>query len=236
MIDIHSHILPAIDDGAQDMAESISMAKIAVKDGISTIFATPHITAKTAGRAFIADQVAILQNSLTTAGIKLHIALGGEIPFYLGADFGPFCLGDSRFLLLELPHSHVPDSTNQKIYELRILGYKVIIAHPERNGDIIRNPDLLKEMLDCGALAQITAGSVTGDMGTQAQHCAHHLLRQKMVHFIASDSHSSLHRTPLLGKAVTMAGRIIGKEEAHKLVFENPQQIIKPPAQQEAHL
>lgn len=231
MIDIHSHILPGIDDGASDLAESLVMAKMAVKDGISTMIATPHITGKTKGVGFIAKQAEALQTALDDAGIALKLAIGGEVPFHFGDDISGFTLAGSQSILLELPHDHVPDSTSQKIYELQIQGYQVILAHTERNGGILQNPNILKEFIDLGARSQITAESVTGELGSQIQQCAHHLLRRNMVHYLASDCHSSQHRKPLLAKAVTIASKIIGKKEARKLVQENPAALLTPAAQ-----
>ena len=229
MIDIHSHILPAIDDGARDMAESLLMARQAVDDGITTMIATPHII-RTTNPVAIQHHIDVLQEALIAADIPLALVQGGEVPFHLDGDMSRFCLGKTRTILLELPHTHVPDTAEQKVQTLISLGLAVIIAHPERNGGIIQNPTLLADLLDCGAMAQITAGSIIGEMGTQAQHCAHHLLRQKMVHFIASDCHSSGHRQPALKKAVMMAGKIIGEKEAHKLAHDHPAELVLPQA------
>jgi protein-tyrosine phosphatase len=231
MIDIHSHILPGIDDGASDIAESLIMAKMAVQDGISTMIATPHITGKTQGVGFIAKQVSALQTALDDAGIALKLAIGGEVPFHFGDDVSGFTLAGNQAILLELPHSHVPESTSQKIYELQREGYQVILAHLERNGGILQNPNTLKEFIDLGAESQITAESVTGELGSQIQHLAHHLLRQGMVHYLASDCHSSEHRKPQLAKAVAIASKIIGKKGARKLVQENPAALLTPSIQ-----
>ncbi len=228
MIDIHSHILPGIDDGSADLAESLVMARMAVQDGIKTIIATPHITGHLAHRALIQAKVDELQTALKNAAIPLEIVVGGEVPFHFNGTFADFTLGRSSFLLLELPHTHVPANASQKIYELHVQGLKVIIAHPERNSEIRQTPDLLDELLECGALAQLTAESVTGDLGIQTQHCAHYLLRRNKVHFLATDCHSSLQRKPLLQKALKIAGKIIGKKQASALVEENPQLILNP--------
>ncbi len=226
MIDIHSHILPGIDDGATDLDESLAMARMAVKDGIRVMIATPHIAATTT-RALIQEKVVELSHALRDAQIPLQIATGGEIPFHFEGAIEEFTLCEGPYLLLELPHGHVPKPACQKITDLHQQGYKVIIAHPERNGAILKNPGLLEELHDSGALVQITAESVTGQLGPQTQHCSHYLLRKKMVHFLATDCHSSLHRKPLLHKAKKVVGKIIGKKEAEKLVTENPNQIIK---------
>lgn len=226
MIDIHSHILPGIDDGAPDIAESLRMAKMAVKDGIKTMIATPHLIGNSVYSELIQTKIKELRTALENADVPLDIYSGGEISYHYDGDISKFGLCASRYILLELPHKYVPEDIDLKIYNLQIQGYTVIIAHPERNMAILKQPTILEELLETGALAQITAESVTGHLGSQVQYCAHHLLRSKMVQFLATDSHASLQRKPLLKKAVSIAGKIIGKTKALKLVTTNPQKII----------
>jgi protein-tyrosine phosphatase len=227
MIDLHSHILPGIDDGSPNMESSLAMAKMAVKDGIRTIIATPHFT-HNCTRSSLEESVAALQEAVTAAGIDLTILVGAEIPSQLAlAVAWEFCLADSSFLLLEFPHNHLPADSSLVIAKLLENGITPIIAHPERNRAIFHDPLKLASLIAAGAQAQVTAESLTGDLGVSIRNCAEYLLKQNMVHYLATDSHSPAFRKPLLGKAVKHAAKIIGKEQAMKLVYDHPAAVIR---------
>ena len=219
MLDIHCHILPGIDDGSPDMETSLEMARIAAKDGVQAIIATPHLSKSDYPRETLVNGVRELNTKLEEQNTPITILFGAEVQAHIAlAAADRFCLADSSFLLVEFPHSYLPNDADDLLYSLISRGITPIIAHPERNAQIAREPWLLKPLIGLGAKAQLTAGSITGELGMAAKNSASYLLQHKMVHYIGSDSHSPGFRRPILSKAVKQAAKIIGKAEAKKLV------------------
>ncbi len=222
MLDIHCHILPNIDDGSPDMETSLEMARIAAADGVGTIIATPHIAKSDYPREILLSAILELETKLAEQNIPVTILFGAELEAHIALDAAEqFCLADSSFLLLEFPHSYLPNDADDLIYALIGRGFTPIIAHPERNAQIAQEPWLLGPLLELGAKAQVTASSITGELGMAAKSCVTYLLQNRMVHYIASDSHSPGFRKPVLSKAVKQASKIIGKKEAEKLVRDD---------------
>jgi len=227
MIDIHCHILPGVDDGAADLDESVKMAKIALADGIAKIVATPHINHPFITKQSLCICHEMLTRTLEQKHIPVDIFLGGEVAAHMDVSkFNLHTLSRTKYILLEFPAGHLPQSAGELIFNLILDGFYPIIAHPERNASILKNPYVLFNLLKQQVLLQITAGSITGMFGTDAMACARFLLRKGVVSFIASDAHSANHRRPVLSKAVRAAGKIIGKENALKLVTTNPRAML----------
>lgn len=220
MIDIHCHILPGIDDGAPDMATSLAMAEIAANDGIRTIIATPHLASAAYPREQLIAAVAQLNTALRQQSMPVTILFGAEVQAHIALKAADqFCLAGSSFLLVEFPYSYLPADAEDLIYSLVTRKITPIIAHPERNAQIGREPLLLAPLLNMGAKTQITADSLTGKLGMAAKSCAEHLLRNGQVHYLATDSHAPGFREPVLSRAVKQAARIVGAEQAEKLVM-----------------
>ncbi|GAA0469258.1 tyrosine-protein phosphatase [Alkalibacillus silvisoli] len=202
MIDIHSHILPNVDDGASTLDDSIQMAKAAQSEGITTIYATPH---HLNGRyetspSLIKDKVSELNRELENRQINLKVKEGqeirvnGEIPELL-EDGEAIPLGnDSKYVLIEFPSSQVPRYAKQTSYDMQRMGYQPIIVHPERNSAISKYPNILYEQVKRGALTQLTASSVAGKFGKKIQALCFDLIEANLVHFIASDAHNTSSR------------------------------------------
>lgn len=227
MMDIHCHILPGVDDGPANMEESLAMARLAVSDGIDTVFATPHVYPDGLTSDEIKEHAAALQKTVTAAGLGLKILSGGEGSSSL--EFESLCgylLHNGPYLLLEFPLSHLPADAPELIFELTAQGKIPIVTHPERNPDILRNPDLLAPLLDAGGLLQLTAESLTGGFGAESRACARHLLRRGWAHFLASDGHSATWRKPVLSKGLQVARKLIGADRARALVLDNPARVI----------
>lgn len=197
MIDIHCHILPDIDDGAKDEIQAIEMAKEAVNSGIKTVIATPHHKNRTYDneKSFIIKQVELLNEMFKESNIPLDVLPGQEVRIFgeLIHDFekGEIqTLNDSKYLLLELPSDHMPQYTENLIFDIQRAGLTPIIAHPERNRDIYADPNLLHGLVSRGALAQLTAGSLTGVFGKEIKKVSLQMIEHNLIHFIASDAHN----------------------------------------------
>ena len=228
MIDIHCHILPGLDDGPQQLENSIAMASIAARDEIRVIIATPHADGFRVNQVTVAAKVNELNNELTKLAISLKIVAGYEIPYHLIPDLAStHTLAGSRYVLIEFPQAYIPQDAITTIYNLINKGLQPIIAHPERNSGILAQPDLLADLIDAGALSQLTAASVTGELGPDLQRCAIYLLSNNMVHFIATDSHSPSFRAPVLRKAHTLAKKLLGQQQADLLTIGNPGKILE---------
>jgi protein-tyrosine phosphatase len=237
MIDIHSHILPGIDDGAQSLDDSLAMARIAVESGTRLLVATPHIhPGRYANqRENIARAVADLRQALAGHGIPLQLAMGAEVRLcpevipLIGAGQVPF-LGEQdgfRWILLELPHSHVPTGSEKMIDWLYGQKIRVLLAHPERNKGFLADPERVRPFLDRRCKFQVTAGSVAGKFGERVRLFAEELLRRSAVSVLASDAHNTDHRTPDLLPGLRRAEQLIGRKKAGRLVYYHPHSIIQ---------
>jgi protein-tyrosine phosphatase len=228
MIDIHCHILPGIDDGPRDIAESIEMARIAAADGITTIVATPHLRDRANMVEDIISGVARLNASLAVLNIPVKILRGADINVMLSIQtLRDYTINGTSYLLYEFPHTHMPHNAGQIIFNAMRSGLHPIITHPERNPSVIRNPDLIITLRETGPLIQVTAGSLTGNFGAEARECALYLLKKGAVDFLATDAHSSNGRKPVLSEGLRIAEKIVGKKAAHRMVQANPLAVIE---------
>lgn len=227
MIDIHCHILPAIDDGPADLDTAVAMARLAAADGITAIVATPHVNTQVYDQADIGDRVVLLTEALRREGIALELLAGGDASAMLPPDaLRPFTLNQSRYLLVEFPHTYLPSNAREILFDFLAHGYWPIITHPERNASVMSDPGLLLDLLADGVYVQLTAGSLTGDFGPGAEACAHYLLRRGAAHFLATDAHSPTRRPPVLSGGLEVAVEIIGRDRAVALINRNPAAVL----------
>ena len=233
--DLHNHILPGVDDGPPDIEQSVEMARMAYNDGTGVIVATPHnrdVAARSSLHAVIA-LVEELNRRLDALSIPVQVRLGMENHLEMDSpeqlDQGTAIpIDGTRFMLVELPFEFFPLYTEETLFRLQLKNLRLIIVHPERNARIQSNPELLADLVQKGAFAQVTAGSITGDFGKPAQKSARELLRQNLVHIIASDSHAPVgRRVPILSSGVAAAARFVGKEGAQRMVEEIPGAILQ---------
>ena len=228
MIDIHCHLLPGIDDGAKSWETTLEMCHLAEEDGVRHIVATPH-----ANYAYRYDRAAhlALLDELRSRVPSMSFSLGCD--FHLSfeniedAKLHPerYAIGETSYLLVELSEFSA-FNVAQTIYELKAAGLTSILTHPERNPLILGRPSMLNDFAAVGCLFQITANSLTGFWGKPSQKMCEEMLRNQMVHFIASDAHGVRNRTPILSAARDAAAKIIGAEAAEKLVEANPAAVI----------
>lgn len=199
MIDIHSHIIPGIDDGADTIESSIEMLKVVQADGVKKIFATPHYYRGyyENGYELVKTYLSDMKNRISKSNpdIKLEILPGQEVfinnyslELYKEGIIGT--LGDTRYMLIELPFDYLDNKTLDIIYELRLLGVVPIIAHPERYSYIIEKPSSINQLINEGCLFQINSGNIEGGINKQAKKTADILISHGICDFIASDIHN----------------------------------------------
>ncbi|TKD70723.1 tyrosine-protein phosphatase [Pseudalkalibacillus hwajinpoensis] len=234
MIDIHSHILPGIDDGASTIEESIEMAKQAVSEGITKVVATPHHRNGSFDneKKVILQEVAILNKEFEREKIDLKVIPGQEIRIYgdMIDDYGRGKLlsinETGTYLLIEFPQSHVPAYANKLLFDLQISGLIPIIVHPERNQEFIENPKRLYQIVKEGSLCQLTASAVTGQMGKKVKQFSHEIITHNLAHFIASDSHNVKTRPCDLRKALDTVENKFGLSMRY-MMQENAEFLIE---------
>ena len=238
MIDLHCHYLPGIDDGAQTLEESLALARAAVADGITHAVMTPHIHVGVfENRAQgIEHAVARFRDALTQHDIPLQISAGGEVRIgpelieLLAEGTLPF-LGrfkQQRVMLLELPHGHVPVGADRFTAWLHKQGVLPLIAHPERNKDVMRNLAKLDPFIEQGCLLQVTAGSLLGSFGEVAQSRARELLDRGDIFALATDAHNLQNRPPMLTAARAFVAAAAGEAAAATLTLHNPLSLLAP--------
>jgi protein-tyrosine phosphatase len=232
MIDIHSHILPGIDDGARSLEEALAMAQIAAEDGIEQMVCTPHVfngSSADPRPEETATHISALQEKIGCDGLKLlpgnEVHVSHQIAEH--ARDKRFCgLNNGNYMLVEFPAMMIPVGADQLFYELQLQGLRPILVHPERNAQIQGNPALIEPYVRRGVFIQVTAMSVTGEFGLKARKCAESLLHHQCVHFLATDAHRAKTRPPILSRGRDSAARIIGEEDARRLVEDNPRAAI----------
>ena len=196
MIDLHSHILPGVDDGARTIEESIQIARAAVADGIEGIAATPHVRDDyPTDPATMERRVEDVREALAAAGVPLHVYTGGEIAFDRLADLGPddrrrFGLGGNPgYLLVEFPYYGWPLGLADDLFRVQVAGCTPVLAHPERNAEVQAAPERLEAIVEAGTLVQVTAASLDGRLGRTAREAGLQLIELRCAHLIASDAH-----------------------------------------------
>lgn len=235
MIDLHSHILPGMDDGPKSTDKALDMCDMAIEDGIKTIVATPHHLngVYKNERLKILDNIKSFRKIIHERGRDIEILPGSDV--HMDADL----LGgikkneimtvnnNGRFLLLELPHFFLVEQIKQMIFAIKLKGITLIVSHPERNNTLMEDMNILYDLIEMGTLVQITVGSITGDFGRAVKRNAFALLRLNMVHILATDAHNTSTRPPLLSKALGMISKVTSAEDARKMVSETPAAVIK---------
>jgi protein-tyrosine phosphatase len=264
MIDLHAHILPRLDDGAESLEESVEMCWVSYRDGVRTMVATPHILPGVYknNRSTILAKTQELNEAIKKFGVgssedgmknldsniscNLNSELGTDhsgLPFVVlpGADvhFSSNLLqlcengeivtvnDDGRCLMVEFDFQNLPYRGEEVLFHLIAHGIIPVITHPERNLEIARTPQRYYQMIKMGCLGQVTAMSLTGKFGPEVKRVAERLLAHRLIHFIASDTHSVHGRPPLLSPAVREAEKIVGREEAQRMVSEYPRALLE---------
>lgn len=231
MIDLHCHILPEIDDGAEDMQEALAMARLAVGDGISTIVATPHLPPQALGDpGYILEQTQLLQEALQAEGLPLKVLPGAEVPALPEVlehlDTVP-CLGhQDQYLLLEIPLAGLPVYVEEMVFSLQVAGLTPVLAHAARSQFAQRNPEVLLRLAERGCPLQLNVDSLLGRNGRVVRNLARRLLREVPNCVLASDAHNTVHRPPLLSPALPVFRRLGGEERFQEVTQTGPAKIL----------
>ena len=235
MIDLHCHLLPGIDDGPKTLDASLALCRQAVANGIQKAVTTPHIIP---GRydndkASITSAWRELKQELTTAEIPLELGMAAEVRLdphimsMIKADRVPM-LGeydDNPVLLLEFPHTHIPPGSKEFVKWLLKEGIRPMIAHPERNGDVIDNLKKIELFVKAGCLLQITAASLEGVFGPEEKKRGIQMLKKGWVTIIASDAHNLRGRLPQIEPGRQVAATVVGTARSWEMVRDVPAEI-----------
>ncbi len=211
MIDLHTHVLPGIDDGPATVEGSLELARAAADAGTTEIVATPHVTWEIANTAqTVAGGVAALQPQLDAAGIGIRLRTGGELAISRASDLDDdelarLRLGGGEWLLAECPLTSTAAGFETLLHRLQARGHRIVLAHPERSPVLQRSPDKLRAFVDAGMLTSITASSLTGRFGSTVQRFTHDLVVEELVHNVASDAHDTQRRPPGMAAAIAEA-------------------------------
>ena len=232
-VDLHTHILPGVDDGAQDMTEALELLRMAREDGTSQIVLTPHYRGRY--RSNTPQQLRQAFEELTAEAAKVF----PELKLYLGNEAGierelgdkvaegrVLSLNDSPYVLLEFDYSCSRTQILDGVMGIISSGYTPIIAHAERYDIFRKNKKLADEVLQVGALIQLNADSILGKGGFREKRCCHRLLKNRQAQFVASDGHDALQRQPVLGEAFRHVSKRYGEEYAWALFRDNADGLL----------
>lgn len=234
MIDIHCHILPNVDDGSESLEESIAMAKIAESEGITRIVNTSHchFDFKYKKGNELKLELEKFNQALKEENINIEVLLGNELYYtsdlierFDELDF--FSMNNSKYILMEFSPINFPKNIEDVIYEIKIRGYIPIIAHAERYKQVQEDVNIVLDCIKEGALIQVNASSILGKNGENVEDTSKKLLDNNMVHFVATDAHSSNRRRPLIKDSYNYILKNYGKEVSEKLFIENPTAVIE---------
>jgi protein-tyrosine phosphatase len=234
VIDLHCHILPGVDDGPSSDAEALALARAAVALGTSLIVATPHRSPRWPTEpATVTAGANRLAELLAAAGIELELRTGAEIALEEAArlddgTLSELALGHGHHILLESPHEPAGDRLERTVSELLDRGHGIVLAHPERSPVFQDRPGRLREMVETGVLCSITAGALEGRFGPASQWFALELLRDGLVHSLASDAHAAGARPPGLQAGLDAAARHLPGvvRQTHWLTNDAPAAIL----------
>lgn len=234
MIDLHCHILPRFDDGSVSLEESLLMARMAVNSGVRTIVSTSHFPGRFDSlqrMPLLLEKFQILQDALAQEKLNLQLLPGAEIlclpeTAALARQKELPTIGDSDYILVEFFFNESSSFMNQQLQELAELGYRPIVAHPERYKAVQINPELPRSWFRSGYVIQLNKGSLLGSFGPLAQDASEIILREGLAHVIASDAHGSRVRTPHMGSLLHWLRNHCDPEYAEVLMVRNPARII----------
>ncbi|HAL48352.1 MAG: hypothetical protein FI707_16975 [SAR202 cluster bacterium] len=235
MYDLHAHILPAVDDGARTMEETLAMTVVAAEQGTEMLLATPHRKDVTeqSSVAHIQSLVREVNAWLGERDYDMTMVLGMEnhldldLPAEIEAGRA-LPMNGTEYILVEMPFFGRPNWVEEVLFQIQLQGLKPVLAHPERIEAFQRDPDMLAMFVDRGILTQVTAGSPVGHFGRRVERITRDMLDRNLVHILASDTHNpSGPRSPKLRRGVEAVAKIVGHEAAERMVTDTPKSILE---------
>lgn len=234
LIDMHNHMLPGLDDGASNWKQSLTMASMAVEDGIEGVVCTPHwvVGRYENTRSVILSTLETFKKKLADNEIPLKVYPGAELHLDVSIPQG-IRAGDlltindtGRFALIELPQELLPQNLEEFFWDLQTQKITPIIGHPERNAVLLQDPARLYEWVQMGVLTQLTAASLLGLFGRRVQKFSASLVEHNLAHILATDAHGLHVRTPILSEGYKVIEGMKGEETAFQMVCETPKRVI----------
>lgn len=232
--DIHTHVLPGADDGAQDVAEALKLVRMAWGNGTRTMFFTPHYRGrfKNTPPMWHRENFDIFCQLVHSELPDMRLFLGNEIHYEADVSEKLFqgdimTLNNSRYVLLEFSPASRHSQIVRGVSEILGCGFIPIIAHAERYDGFQSSPTIAREVTGMGALIQLNADSIMGKCGYQTKNLCHNLLKDECVHFIASDAHDITKRPPLLRDCFLTIRKKYAEEYAARVFYENAQAVIE---------
>jgi protein-tyrosine phosphatase len=230
VVDIHCHILPEVDDGPKSWDVAEAMCRMAAADGIEHMVATPHSN----------DRYFYDREYLAKLLLELQRRIGESPKLSLGCDFHlslenmqsaldkpeRYRIGNTRYLLVEFSNFSIPPQVDEWFAAMNQAGTVPVITHPERNPILQGAPQRILQWIELGCTVQVTASVFTGSWGSRARQIAELLMKEKAVHFLATDSHDTERRPPVLSAARRAIAKQFGEATAHALVEGNPRAVV----------
>ncbi len=233
-IDLHSHILPGVDDGAENLEETMEMLQIAYKEGIRCMIATPHFHPCRGHRSPVTlkNKVAIVRKLAAKIDPKFRIYLGTEIYFTQEVteklQRGEILsINGTRNVLVEFSPNDSYEHIYKSVQQLQMYGYEVIIAHVERYADVRSNLSYAEELVKTGARLQINVGSIVGKYGKEAKKYVYSLMNQNLVFGVGTDAHNTSSRSPKIRKAAELVEKKYGEEYRRRIFFDNAASLLR---------
>lgn len=232
IIDVHSHLLPGVDDGAESFNASFKLLRAEYEQGVRSVILTPHYRKDyfEADRAIVKERFCELGDRMASVGIQMQIYLGcefhreNEMMSFICSD-AAYTMAGTRYVLVEFSGSDDESCFTRYVREMVICGYRPIIAHVERYPDM-RNLQRIEHLIRRGAYIQVNAGSILGREGMRQKGFSRKLLKEGFVHLIGSDAHDLRRRTPCMGECEKYLIKKIGKGNTQRLMLENPGRLL----------
>jgi protein-tyrosine phosphatase len=230
MVDLHSHILPGLDDGARSMEESLAMLRLAAGAGVTDMVATTHANDQFAfdplvvARTIAEVQQACGENPQIHYGCELHLTPENVAKALRHPE--QYSIGRRGYVLVEFSDFSIPASAGQVLGQMLGAGMVPIVAHPERNPLLRGRQRELEKWIENGCLVQVTGQSLSGRFGKEARSAVLEWMKRGLVHFVASDAHDLQHRPPGLEAAYRQVEALFGEAMARRLFLENARCVL----------